>query len=111
MSNCGKWLTKNEFKKCVVAAMKKHPKLFTEHPEKKEFDLYNDNPWAAERKRWMHNKINYLYKLYEEDMKDGYEDWGTYLSFNKTTYLLYVACDDHEAKWSYLEAVKQSMFQ
>ena len=106
MSNCGKWLTKKEFKKCVISAMKKHPKLFTDHPEKKEFDLYNDNPWAAERKRWMHSKINHMYKFYEEEMREGSEDWGMFLTFNEAKYYLYVMCDDHDGKHSSLERVE-----
>ena len=93
MSNCGKWLNKQEFRWCVCCAMAKHKRLFGETPK------------GDQNRHWVYSLIDEMYKDYVDTMKEQSEDWLTYLRFGKKTYVLYVDCDDHQGKHSFLKPV------
>ena len=96
MSNCGKWLNKNEFTLCWINAMAKH------HNK----SLFNESSNGDRNRHWMYDLINECYDEYVNDMKDGSEDWGVYITIGNKKYFMYITCDDHKGEYSYFKRVK-----
>lgn len=97
MSNCGKWLNKNEFTVCWIKAMSRH------HNKA----LFGETSEGDHNRHWMYSIINECYENYADFMHEtGSEDWYIHIKINRKTYMMYIDCDDHKGEYSSFKRIK-----